>query len=324
MRSDVANYIRKCAVCAAHKPNNKPPADMMVCHQKVDRPWEKISVDLMGPLPRSKRGNSFILVVTDYLSKFVLVFALRTASTENVIKKMREDVFLIFGVAREVICDNGPQFRSRKFADFAEEFKFRCKYNANYHARANPTERTNGTLKIMLSMYVNDNHRTWDVKLPELACAMRTARHETIRLTPYFVNFGRNMMLSGEDYDRDNIPDVDDGMKTSDATKNLTFKKMFGDVRKRLEDAGKKSCARYNLRRRYEQYKPGELVWKKNYTLSNAANYYSAKLAPKYVGPYYIHEKVSPWTYILRDRDDKLLKGTWHIKDLKSAPSGEN
>ncbi|KAJ8968241.1 hypothetical protein NQ314_002388 [Rhamnusium bicolor] len=271
MRYDIANYIRKCNVCTAHKPSNKSPADMMVSHLKVDRPWEMISTDIMGPLPRSKKGNSFILVVTDYLSKFALVFALRTASTENIIRKIREEVFLIFGVARKVICDNGPQFRSKKFADFAGEFKFDCKYNANYHARANPTERTNGTIKIMMSM---------------------------------------NMMLSGEDYSKDVILEVEDGNQTN--------------VRKRLEEAGKRSCARYNLRKRYEEFKPGQLVWKKNYTLSNAGNYYSAKLAPKYVGPYYINEKVSPWTYILRDRDAKILKGTWHIKDLKSAPTSEN
>ncbi|KAJ8965766.1 hypothetical protein NQ317_010167 [Molorchus minor] len=212
MRSDVANYVRRCEICAAHKSSNKTPADMMISHKKADVPWEIISVDLMGPLPRSKRGNSFILVVTDYLSKFVVAYPLKKATTENVIKMMRENVFLIFGVAHE----------------------------------------------------------------------------------------------------------------TGERTKNLIFSKIFQDVKKRLEVAGKKSCSRYNLRRRYEHYKSGDMVWKRNYTLSNAANYYSAKLAPKFVGPYFVKEKVSPWTYILKDRDGKTLTGTWHIKDLKSAPLCEN
>ena len=57
----------------------------------------------------------------------------------------------------------------------------------------------------------------------------------------------------------------------------------------------------------------------KNYVLSDAAKYFTRKLAPSYVGPFYIHKRLSPWTYELRDAEGNS-KGVWHTKDLKPGP----
>ena len=295
---------------------------MMVSHPKATRPWEVISADLMGPLPRSKAGNSFILVVTDYLSKFALVFPLRRSSAELVVRKLEEDVFLLFGVPRVLIVDNGPQFRGKQLQKLAQTYRFKIKYSANYHPRANPTERTINTLKTMLSIYTNDNHRLWDVNLQQIACAIRTARHDSVRLTPYYINFGRNMAISGEDYAQ--RLDIDEESQTGETSRNEAFRQIFRDVNSRLIAAAKRSCGRYNLRRRYESFEPGQLVWKRNYVLSNAAQHFSAKLAPKFIGPFQIHQKVSPWTYVLKHPNGNVLPGTWHIKDLKCQALSEN
>ncbi|KAG5868007.1 hypothetical protein JTB14_024058 [Gonioctena quinquepunctata] len=67
---------------------------------------------------------------------------------------------------------------------FADKHRTRIKFSASYHPRANPTERINRTLKTMLAMYVSDNHRSWDENLDEIACAIRTSRHEVTKLTP--------------------------------------------------------------------------------------------------------------------------------------------
>lgn len=324
LRNDVVYYVRKCEKCLAHKPDRSRPKDMMTSHPKSTRPWETISVDIMGPLPRSTKGNSYVLVITDYLSKFSLVFALRKVTSSVVAKVLEENVFLIFGVPRTVICDNGVQFRGKEFCRTMDEYKCKVKYTAYYHARANPTERQNGTLKIMMSIYVHENHRTWDVELPKIACALRTAKQETTKLTPYFVNFGRNMVLSGDDYDNSDLLEKECGTQTAEVSRNFMLKRMFADVKKRLEEAARKCCERYNLRRRYEEFVPNQLVWRKNYTISDASKYFSKKLAPKYLGPYHVHKRISPWVYVLRKGDNEVLPGTWHIKDLRSSPESEN
>lgn len=200
MRQDVAEYVRRCVVCAAHKSDLAVPTNKIATHEKPSRPWELISTDLMGPLPRSSKGFAYILVATDYLSKFSLVFALRSATAAAVVKRIEEDVFLLFGVPRLIICDNGPQYRSREFQNLANSYRVKVQYTAYYNPRANLMERVNRSLKTMLATYVGENHKKWDVNLQAIACALRTARHETICLLLYFVNFGRDMVLKGDEY----------------------------------------------------------------------------------------------------------------------------
>lgn len=74
MKADVYQYIRKCQVCMKAKPTQQAPVGQMGGHSLISRPWEVICADLVGPLPRSKHGNQFILVVADCFSKYSLFF----------------------------------------------------------------------------------------------------------------------------------------------------------------------------------------------------------------------------------------------------------
>lgn len=87
-------------------------------------------------------------------------------------------------------------------------------------------------------------------------------------------------------------------------------------MRARLDKAYERSRKTYNLRHRDVRFDIGQRVWKRNYAISDASKYFSAKLAPKFVGPFVISKVVSPWTYELQDFDGKL-KGTWNVKHLK-------
>lgn len=62
MQCSVRRYIRNCRVCSAQKHSNKARPGYMGKPKNVSFPWEVISVDIMGPLPRSKKGNSYLLL----------------------------------------------------------------------------------------------------------------------------------------------------------------------------------------------------------------------------------------------------------------------
>lgn len=109
---------------------------------------------------------------------------------------MEDDVFLLFGVPKLILCDNGTQYRGSVFKNLTEKYAVKIRFNAHYHPQANPTECVNQTLKTMISMYVSENHRVWDKNLSQVACALRTARNETTKRTPYFINFGQNMIVN--------------------------------------------------------------------------------------------------------------------------------
>lgn len=317
MKADVAKYIRSCLVCSAQKPEQKAPAGLLSGRPNVSRPWELICVDIVGPLPRSTKGNCFIFSVMDYFSKFTLFFPLRQASTSRITKILENNVFLLFGVPRVIVCDNGQQFTSREFKKIAQDYGCRLAYTAFYHAQANAVERVHRVLKTMLASYVKDNHRTWEDHLQRVACALRTSVHESTGQTPFFVNFGREINLSGESTPQPSgCPgDQPKVVPTADSRREQ-FEGIYHDVRRRLDKAYEKSKRVYNLRHRDVQYVVGEKVWRRNYPQSDAAKYFTAKLAQKFVGPFLVKKKLSPWTYKLVDLHDTDA-GIWNAKDLK-------
>lgn len=87
-----------------------------------------------------------------------------------------------------------------------------------------------------------------------------------------------------------------------------------------MERAAEKSVLHYNLRRRHEEYAPGQKVWRKNYVLADAFKHFNANLAPKYIRPFEVHRKILPWTYEMKDIEGRPVQGSWNIKDLKAYP----
>lgn len=323
MKADVARYVRSCHVCLACKPEQKAPAGLMSAHLEATRPWEFISVDLVGPLPKSSAGHIHILSVQDYFSKFCLFIPLRTATAKAVVRNLEDRVFLVFGVPRILMSDNGKVFVGKQLQQLAETYGIQLKHTANYHPQANPCERQHRTLKVMLASFVKENHRKWDLLLPKVACAMRTSRSETTGFTPFFINFGREMILQGHDHSPSPVAilDPNGSNPTPSPTKRaLELEKVFEAVRKKLEQARTQTQKQYNLRRRDVKYDVGDRVWKREHVQSDSANYFSAKLAPKFGGPYVVHRKLSPWTYELEDLNGNN-RGVWHVKDLKPDTS---
>lgn len=325
MKADVSDYVRSCRVCLAHKPEQKAPAGLMAGRPDVVRPWELVSVDIVGPLPKSSSGFMHILSVQDYFSKFCLFIPLRTATAKSIVRNLEDRVFLVFGVPRILLTDNGKAFVGKELKALATKYGVQLQHTPYYHPQANACERQHRTLKVMLSSYVKDNQRDWDMWLPKVACAIRTGKSESTGLTPFFINFGREMVLKGSDHVVPLVDQHDNQATPADPTANErahVLGKVFLDVRKRLDQAQIRSQRAYNLRRRDVRYEVGDKVWRREHLLSNAAKYFSAKLGPKFSGPYVISRRISPWSYEIKD-DMGNVKGIWNVKDLKPDPSGE-
>jgi Integrase core domain len=119
---------------------------LMGKYKEVHEPWQMISIDLMGPLLRSSSGHPWLLVVTDWFTKYPILVPLRQATAKKVVEILETKVFLEHRAPEKIISDNGTQFTGKEFNGLLE----RCKVpkfwkNALYHPQNNPTERTNRT-----------------------------------------------------------------------------------------------------------------------------------------------------------------------------------
>lgn len=316
MRSDITRYVKACKVCAQNKVEQRAPAGLMGDRPNITQPWQCISLDFIGPLPRSRSGNQYVLVVNDYFTKFAVLFPSRSATARSLTKQVEEGIFLMFGAPQFLMCDQGSQMKSKEFKALCQRYKSKLFYTASYHPQADPTERANRVAKTMIRSFIRDsNHRTWDANLAAIGCAMRTSRHETTGYSPYYLNFGREHRLYGQDY-ADDIPKLDLDPQDFVKKRQDAFSKLYLDVQEKIKASRRVAQRRYNLRRRPVEYTPGQQVWRKNKSLSDATKYYSAKLAPPYIGPFIIKRKTGTCTYELQDQTGQN-KGVWHVQDLK-------
>uniref|UniRef100_A0A1Y1MIJ6 RNA-directed DNA polymerase n=1 Tax=Photinus pyralis TaxID=7054 RepID=A0A1Y1MIJ6_PHOPY len=319
MKSDVKKYVAKCKICQSNKTSQGVRAGLMGLEKKINFPFQLLSMDLVGPLPRSYKGNTSLLVICDWFTKFVFLHPIRKATSAAIIKYLEDHVFLTFGTPQIVACDNGPQFTSAIFKKFMKEYGIeKIWYNAVYHPQANHAERINRVVTTAIRSYVRDDHKKWDENISKIAHAIRNAKHEVTGYTPSFLNFGRTIPCSGQYYGRlKNFPPeeltIENREKTVFEINELS--EIYRDVTSKLSKAYLKNQKQYNLRKRPLKFQVGDPVWKKNYVLSDAAKNFSAKLADKFI-PGIVKKVTGQLTYQLEDITGKDM-GNWHVKDLK-------
>lgn len=293
MSMDIKRHVVACKICNASKPSSMNQTAPMGNFREVDRPWRMISIDFIGPLPRSLSGFCHLLVVVDNFSKFIHLHPMRRITAKATVKFLKERIFLQFGCPEILISDNGGQLVSREFKKFLEDFSVKHWLTSSYHPQANSTEAANKTIGIAIRSYIlnSTEHRRWDEFLSEIACAMNTAVHGSTKFSPYHVNFGQKMTTSGNSYS------MEHGVVKN---REESFGKIRELVQENLRSAYETNKKRYDLRARPVVYQKGDIVWKRNFVLSDASKNISAKLSPLYT-QCKVREKVGTSSYLLED-----------------------
>nr|GEY36066.1 reverse transcriptase domain-containing protein [Tanacetum cinerariifolium] len=140
-------------------------------------------------LPR--RGNKYILVVVDYLSKWVEAKALPT-NDARVVCKFLKNLFARFGTPRAINSDRGTHFCNDQFAKVMLKFGVTHRLATPYHPQTSgQVEVSNRGLKRILERIVGENRASWSDKLDHALWAFRTAYKTPIGCTPYKLVYGK-------------------------------------------------------------------------------------------------------------------------------------
>ncbi|GJY10324.1 reverse transcriptase domain-containing protein [Tanacetum coccineum] len=154
-------------------------------------------IDFMGPFP-SSRGNKYILVAVDYLSKWVEAKALPT-NDARVVCKFLKSFFARFGAPRAIISDRGTHFCNDQFAKVMLKYGVTHRLSTAYHPQTSgQVEVSNRGLKRILERTVGENRASWSDKLDDALWAFRTAYKTPIGCTPYKLVYGKACHLPVE------------------------------------------------------------------------------------------------------------------------------
>lgn len=316
MSVQVRNFVSSCVTCKETKAPNVTLRPLMGQQVEVEAPWQRLYIDLLGPYPRSKSGNVSLLIVLDQFSKFVLLKPIRKADALTIVRFLESDVFQMFGVPEAILTDNGVQFLSKEFKSLVDTNGVSHMRTATHSPQANASERVNRSILAAIRAYVGDNQQNWDVHVGAIASALRNSVHESIGYSPHFVVFGRQQIQHGSAYallkNLNGLP-----MTDTVALPPHDFQDVLRQqIQDRLHRAHNKHEATYNTRSKFVSYVPGQEVFRRNFTQSDFAKNYNAKLAKKFVKCRVVR-KIGTVMYELEDTQGNAISMKYHAKDLR-------
>ncbi|KAJ9553430.1 hypothetical protein OSB04_017475 [Centaurea solstitialis] len=151
----------------------------------------------MGPFPDS-RGNKYILVAVDYVSKWAEAKASPTNDAKVVVDFVKSLVCR-YGCPKAIISDRGTHFANYLLEKTLKRYGVHHRFSTAYHPQANgQAENTNRALKRILEKTVDNNPKIWSQKLEDALWAYRTAYKTPIGSTPYRMLYGKACHLPFE------------------------------------------------------------------------------------------------------------------------------
>ena len=169
LRADVAEYCRRCETCQKTT-GVKPPSAPLVPLPVMDVPFERIAIDVVGPLPRTSSGNKYVLVICDFATRYPEAVPMKSVDAEKVAEELVK-LFARVGIPGEILTDQGSNFTSQLLAELYRMLHNRPIRTSPYHPQTDGSvERFNQTLKVMLRKVHIQEGKDWDQLLPCVVC----------------------------------------------------------------------------------------------------------------------------------------------------------
>ncbi len=156
MRNNIKKYIKGCDTCQCNKVQHEKKAAPLHLLPIPSAPWEEISIDLIGPLPKSGENNA-ILVIVDRFSKMIWLKATRTDLTSMQLAEIYwNEIWKLHGIPQCIISDCGPQFASEFTKNLLKGIGSECGLSTAYHPQTDSqTEQVNQEVEGFLRMFCN-------------------------------------------------------------------------------------------------------------------------------------------------------------------------
>jgi len=319
MRKDILQYVLTCQDCQSRKNVSTAPAGLLQPIRTFEL-FERIGLDLLGPFPLSQQNeNKYLIVATDYVSKYVFTKPIKTKEADNVALFLLHNIVCTVGAPRFILTDRGKEFMACVVLNLLNLIGTTKQTTTAYHPACNGlTERANRTFATMMSMYTNPDsgHKDWDLFIPHVTFAYNTTVQKSIGHTPYFMLYGREAL---QPIDVTLLPH--ENVDRHEEIEKL--RKIRINVLGRIDKSQKKMSEHYNQSHTDKQYEVGDVV--RVYTPIRKVGL-SDKLLSRFFGPYKIVNKLSPVNYeveLVNSVGRAPKRDIVHISRLKASPQRE-
>uniref|UniRef100_A0A2N9HT99 Uncharacterized protein n=1 Tax=Fagus sylvatica TaxID=28930 RepID=A0A2N9HT99_FAGSY len=317
MQSDAVRYVRKCDKCQRFAPKIHQPAREL---NPLSSPWPfaQWGLDIVGPLPRAPGNKKFLIVATDYFTKWVEAEPLSHIREVDTKRFLWKSIITRFGIPWAVISDNGTQFEGKLFKGFCSELGIRNFFSSPGYPQSNgQAEVSNKVILDGIKKRLEEAKGRWVEELPSVMWTHRTTKRRSTGETPFALAYGVEAVIP-----------LEVGLPTTrttefDVEENESSLRMDLNLVEERRDMATIRLASYQhqMKRGYDKnirprsFQVGDLVLRK--VVANTRNPNDGKLGPNWEGPYQVTSFAGVGAYRLTDLDGKSVLRPWNICNLK-------
>lgn len=293
MSRDVAKFVKNCEKCLLNKIKigSKEP---LVMTETPAKPFDKVVIDTIGPLPVSEAGNKYAVTIICDLTKYVIGIAIPNKEAVTVAKALVDNFILVFGLPNELLSDLGTEYKNEVFSHLTQMLDMKQSFSTPYrHQTVGSIERNHRSFNEFLRTYLPDRLHDWDQLLRYFLFAYNTTPNTSfdLKYSPFELVYGKLPTLIDCVKDRQidpvyNIDDLANEVK-------IRLQVAHSHARKLLEEAKRRNKFNYDV-----NAKPIDL--KKGHTVILQNDGRKQKLENTYKGPYKV-EEVKKSNVIIKD-----------------------
>ena len=124
------------------------------------RPFQHIGIDVQGPLPVTEKGNWYIVVAVDWLTKWPEAVAVQEADAQTIAEFLYKDLIARHGIPEEITTDRGTEFNNELIQAMCQWFRIKHIQTIAYHPQGNGlVEQMNQTIKNGLAKLIEKEPR---------------------------------------------------------------------------------------------------------------------------------------------------------------------
>ena len=295
MKRDVASFVSKCLTCQQVKVEHQRPAGLLQPLPVAEWKWDHVTMDFVTGFPKTHQGKDGVWVVVDRLTKSAHFLAIRTTDSVLTLSKLYvREIVRLHGVPLSIVSDRDARFTSRFWKSLQKALGTELRLSTAFHPQTDgQSERVIQILEDMLRACVLDFQGSWVEHLPLIEFAYNNSFQSSIGMAPYEALYGRpcrSPMCWTESGEATLIgPEL-----VQETTKKIRV------IRDRLLAAQSRQKSYADHRRRPLEFQVGDHVFLRVSPRKGVFRFgKKGKLAPRYIGPFEILQRVGEVAYQL-------------------------
>ena len=174
-------YVQTCEECQRNKSSDQSPAGLLQPLEVLGQIWERISMDFITHLPKTRSGYDALLVMEDYMTKIMILRpTYSTATGVDIARLFIDAVVRAHGLPKVIVSDRDTKFTIHFWREVHRVMGATLAMSLGFHPQKDgQTERANQSIEEMLRAYVGKRQNDWDERLGMIEFAYNNFVHSS-------------------------------------------------------------------------------------------------------------------------------------------------